>query len=158
MINDPISLLQKTWDNLKKVPGGGIVFGRLVGRLAPYTGTIKPEVVELRRGYGKVRMKDRKKVRNHLNSIHAVALMNLAEASSGLAFSYSLPPRTRAILTRLDIEYLKKARGTLTAECHCVVPETNERAEYELEVLTRDADGEIVTRARAHWLIGPYKS
>jgi acyl-coenzyme A thioesterase PaaI-like protein len=154
---DPIALLQTTWNGLKKVPGGGLLFGRLIGRLAPYTGTIKPEVVELRRGFGRVRMKDRKKVRNHLNSVHAIALMNLAEACSGLAFSYSLPARTRAILTGLEIEYLKKARGTLTAECHCVIPETNDRATYELEVLTRDKDGDVVTRANAHWLIGPQK-
>jgi hypothetical protein len=84
--------------------------------------------------------------------------MNLAEASSGLAFTYSLPPKTRAILTGLEIDYLKKARGTLTAECFCPTPETNERAEYELEVLTRDAHGEIVTRARAKWLIGPLRA
>jgi acyl-coenzyme A thioesterase PaaI-like protein len=152
---DPLAMLQKTWNGLKNLPGGGLIFGRLIGRMAPYTGTIKPTVVELRRGFGRVKMKDRKKVRNHLDSIHAVALMNLAEACSGLTFSYSLPRRTRAILTGLEIEYLKKARGTLMAECHCVIPETNERATYELEVLTRDEDGDVVTRANAHWLIGP---
>lgn len=154
---DPLAVLQKTWNGLKNLPGGGLIFGRLVGHMAPYTGTIKPEVLELRRGFGRVKMKDRKKVRNHLNSVHAIALMNLAEACSGLAFSYSLPARTRAILTGLEIEYVKKARGTLTAECYCVIPETNERATYELEVLTRDEDGDLVTRANAHWLIGPQK-
>jgi acyl-coenzyme A thioesterase PaaI-like protein len=154
---DPITMLQTTWNGLKNLPGGGLIFGRLVGRLAPYTGTIKPEVLELRRGYGKVKMKDRKKVRNHLDSIHAIALMNLAEASSGLAFTYSMPKRTRAILTGLEIEYLKKARGTLTAECHCPILETNERATYELEVVTHDEAGDVVTRAKAHWLVGPQK-
>lgn len=152
---DPLAILQKTWDGLRNLPGGGVLMGRLVGRLAPYTGTIKPEVVELRRGYGRVRMKDRKKVRNHLKSIHAIALMNLAEVCSGLAFTYSLPECTRAILTGLEIEYLKKARGILTAECYCVIPETNQRSEYELEVITRDEAGDIVTRANAHWLVGP---
>lgn len=152
---DQLAILQKTWDGLKNIPGGGTLMGRLIGRLAPYTGTIKPEVLELRRGYGRVQMKDRKKVRNHLKSIHAIALMNLAEACSGLAFTYSLPERTRAILTGLEIEYTKKARGTLTAECYCVIPETNDRCEYELEVITRDEAGDMVTRANAHWLVGP---
>ncbi|AWV89861.1 hotdog fold domain-containing protein [Bradymonas sediminis] len=152
---DPLAILQKTWDKLKNVPKGGHVFGRIVGRMAPYTGTIRPIVRDLERGYARIEMRDRKQVRNHLKSIHAIALMNLAEVSSGLAFTYSLPPKTRAILTGLEIDYLKKARGTLTAECHCEIPETNERAEYVLEVVTRDTSGDIVTRARAKWLIGP---
>lgn len=155
---DQLAILQKTWDRLQSLPKAGHLFGRLVGRMAPYTGTIKPIVRELKRGYARIEMRDRKKVRNHLKSIHAVALMNLAEVSSGLAFTYSLPPKTRAILTGLEIDYLKKARGTLTAECSCEIPETNERAEYEIEVITRDAAGDIVTRARAKWLIGPLRS
>lgn len=152
---DPLAILRTTWDRLKYIPKGGFIFGRLVGRMAPYTGTIKPEVISLERGHARVQMRDRKSVRNHLNSVHAIALMNLAEVSSGLAFTYSLPPNTRAILTGLEIEYLKKARGTLTAECFCAPPKTNERAEYELEVTTKDSDGDIVTRAQAKWLVGP---
>lgn len=156
-MSDPLATLRATWDRLRHLPGGGLLFGRLVGRMAPYTGTIKPTVLELQRGYGRVSMEDRRKVRNHLRSIHAVALMNLAEAASGLAFTYSLPDDTRAILTGLNIRYLKKARGTLTAECHCPTPQTNERAEYEVEVVTRDASGDVVTTATASWLVGPLR-
>lgn len=150
-------MLRKAWDRLSALPGGARLFGKAVGRAAPYTGTIDPEVLELRPGYARVRMRDRAKVRNHLHSIHAVALVNLAEVCSGLAFSYGLPARSRGILTALSIEYLKKARGPLTAECSCVVPESNTRAEYEVEVTTRDATGDVVTRARATWLIGPLR-
>lgn len=155
---DQLAILQKTWDRLQSLPKAGHIFGRIVGRMAPYSGTIKPIIRELKRGYARVEMRDRKKVRNHLKSIHAVALMNLAEVSSGLAFTYSLPPKTRAILTGLEIDYLKKARGTLTAECNCEIPETNERAEYVIEVITRDESGDVVTRARAKWLIGPLRA
>lgn len=152
---DQLEMLKKTCDRLTAVPGGGRLLGKLVGRMAPYTGTIDPVIVEVRRGYAKVQMRDRKAVRNHLRSIHAIALMNLAEVSSGIAFMYGLPPNTRAILTGLSIEYVKKARGTLTAECHPVIPETNDRSEHEIEVVTRDESGDIVTRAKAKWLVGP---
>lgn len=155
MIRDPLQTLKKTWDRMKHVPGGKRTFSKIVGRMAPYTGTINPKVKELRKGYAKVQMNDRKIVRNHLNSLHAVSLVNLAEVSSGLAFSYSLPPKSRAILTGLSIEYKKKGRGTLTAECHSVIPETNEKAEYEIEVTTRDGAGDIVTVAQAKWLVSP---
>lgn len=152
---DQLAIMKKTWDTMKRVPGGKKAFGKLVGKLAPYTGTIDPIVKEMRTGYARVQMKDRKGVRNHLRSIHAIALMNLAEASSGLAFTYSLPAGTKAILTGLSIDYEKKARGTLTAECFCPVPDTNERREYEVDVVTRDDGGDIVTKARARWLIAP---
>ncbi len=155
MKRDQLEILRQAWRRLKGIPGGKTIFSKMVGKMAPYTGTIDAEVVDLQRGYCKVQMRDQRKVRNHLSSIHAIALMNLAEVSSGLAFTYSLPPKTRSILTGLSIDYLKKARGTLTAECTCEVPATNERAEYEIEVVTRDTTGEIVTRARAKWMVGP---
>ena len=41
------SQLLPLWQVLKRVPGGGVVMGRLAGRMAPYTGTIRPEVLTL---------------------------------------------------------------------------------------------------------------
>lgn len=154
-MTDTLKILRDTWNRLGALPGGKRAFSKLVGTMAPYTGSISPEVLELEHGFSRVQMKDRRAVRNHLKSVHAVALMNLAEAASGLAFVYGLPPNTRAILTGLSIDYLKKARGTLIAECRCDPPKTNDRQECEIEVVTRDASGEIVTRARAKWLVGP---
>lgn len=155
---DQLRLLRRIWDSMGNVPGRGVAFGRLIGRLAPYTGTISPVILQLEPGYARVKMKDRKSVRNHLRSVHAIALMNLAEACSGLAFVYSLPDHSRAILTALSIDYVKKARGTLIAECTLDPPTTNERAEHEIEVVTRNAKGEVVTRARARWLVSPLES
>ena len=34
------NLIKGAWDVLSGVPGGKVVFSRLVGRLAPYTGTV----------------------------------------------------------------------------------------------------------------------
>lgn len=147
--------VKRLWDRLSGKPGGKRFFGILLGRMAPYTGTISPRVQELRPGYARVQMRDRRAVRNHLRSVHAVALMNLAEVASGLAVTYGLPTDARAILTGLSMEYLKKARGTLTAEALVEVPRTNERREYVLESEIRDAAGEVVARATARWLVGP---
>lgn len=123
--------------------------------MAPYTGTIRPRVEELREGYARVSMRDRRGVRNHLSSVHAIAMMNLAEVSSGLALLYALPDDARAILTGLSIEYQKKGRGTLTAEALVQVPASNERREYEFDSVIRDAAGDTVATATARWLVGP---
>lgn len=128
--------------------------GRLLGQLAPYTGTIRPEVLVLDVGHAKVKMEDRRSVRNHLHSVHAIALMNLGEAATGLAMMFSVPDDARGIITHLGMEYLKKARGTITAECTCPKPESSERKEYEVVGLLRDEAGELVAKAQARWLIG----
>lgn len=149
--------MRLTWDVLTKVPGGNRVFSKLLGRMAPYTGTIDPVVVDLRPGFARVQMRDRRAVRNHLDSIHAIALMNLAEVSSGVAMMASIPDDARGILTGLSIRYGKKARGLLTAECTCEPPATSERREVTIEAVIRDESGAEVARAQASWLIGPKK-
>lgn len=149
------SNLLKLWSYLRAVPGGGVMLGRLVGRMAPYTGTIRPEIVELRPGYAMVRMADRASVRNHLRSVHAIALMNLGEAATGLAMLVSIPQGARGIVTHLGMDYLKKARGPLTAECACPELDSAQRKEYEVTGELKDEGGEVVARITARWLIGP---
>jgi uncharacterized protein (TIGR00369 family) len=147
--------IRSLWRRFAPLPGGKRLFSVALGRLAPYTGTISPRVEELRDGYARVVMHDRRAVRNHLRSVHAIALMNLAEVTSGLALTYALPADARAILTGLSIDFLKKARGTLTAEASLEPPQTNERQEYEFESRIRDEVGDLVAIARARWLVGP---
>jgi len=142
------------WDRLSGVPGGRAIFSKALGLAAPYTGTIRPQVCELREGYCRVEMEDRRTVRNHLDSIHAMALTNLAEVASGLAVTYSLPNEMRGILTGFEISYEKKARGLLSAEADVVLPTDDEEKEVEVPVTTRDQDGDVVTHATATWLIG----
>lgn len=140
---------------MSKVPGGTRAFSKMVGKMAPYTGSIGARIVELRDGYGRAELLDRKPVRNHLDSVHAIALANFGEVVSGVTMLYSLDPKMRAILTGLRVEYLKKARGTLTAECY-VEPITEvKEMEITLEVAISDASGQVVCRVYPEWKLGP---
>ena len=154
-INSQSNVIRDAWQALQKLPGGKRVFSRTIGTVAPYTGTIDAQVVELRSGYSKVLLKDRRKVRNHLKCVHAIALANLAELCGNVALAYSMPDNARFIVAGLSLEYLKKARGTITAECHCPIVETNDKHEFELLVTMRNPDGEEVTRATMRTLVGP---
>ena len=157
MASSPEAVIRREWARWSGRPGGKAMFSWLLGRLVPYSGTIGARVEELRPGYARVTLQDRRRVRNHLRSIHAVALMNMAEFATGLALNYAMRPDARSILKGLSIDYTKKARGTLTAEATAPVLESNEEREITMETAIRDAEGDVVATARARWLVGPRK-
>ncbi|HTM22476.1 MAG TPA: DUF4442 domain-containing protein [Kofleriaceae bacterium] len=151
------NLIRDAWDRLHRLPGGRRVFSKLLGVAAPYTGSIGARVVELGRGHARVVLGDRREVRNHLRSIHAVALANLAEVTGNVAVAYSLADDARFIVAGMSIDYVKKARGAITGSCDVDLPSGNARVEIEVPVELRDAGGDLVATARLRTLIGPKK-
>jgi acyl-coenzyme A thioesterase PaaI-like protein len=150
--------LRDLWDRCQRVPGGRLVFSRLIGMAAPYTGTIGATVEELASGRSVVSMRDRRGVRNHLRSVHAIALANLAELTGNVALAYSMPADARFIVAGIQLRYVKKARGPITGRCSCPVPETSARAEYAVPVTLHDTSGDVVVEATLQTLVGPKKA
>ncbi|MDB5036689.1 MAG: hypothetical protein JWQ35_217 [Bacteriovoracaceae bacterium] len=152
-------MLLNLWNKLSPLPFGKKIFSLLIGWYVPYTGSISPQIKALEKGKARLQMKDRRRVRNHLRSVHAIALMNMGEATTGLAVMSYLPPKMRAILVHLEIDFLKKARGTLEAYAEFNPPQFNpsENKNYELEASIQNINQETVAKVKAHWRIGPDK-
>lgn len=143
---------------LSTVPGGSFIFNWIIARKIPYSATTGARVVILEPGFSKLVLKDKKSIRNHLNSIHAVALTNFGELTSGLALNTCLPQNVRGIVTHINSNYLKKARGTLTAECRCEPPKVSSDVDYTVEAIIKDHAREIVARVSVVWRLGLIKS
>jgi len=146
------------WSPLSRFPGGRWIFSRLLGTMVPYSGTISPRVRRFERGHAIVELRDRRGVRNHLGSVHAIALANLGELATGLSVIGALDARTRGILVGLEVSYLKKARGRLEAEARWEVTEVTEPISSRVEAEIRDEEGDVVAVVRAAWRLAPVPS
>ena len=149
------NLVRDSWDRLAPIPGGRRLFSELIGRMAPYSGSIGAQIVELAPGRSRVVLRDRRAVRNHLRCVHAIALANLAEVTGNIALAYSLPDDARFIVSAIHLDYLQKARGTITGVCEAPPIHSSARREYEIPVELLDARGDTVTRATLTSLVGP---
>lgn len=147
--------VRRAWNASTRMPGGRRLFDALIALTIPYTASIRPRVLSVEVGHARVELRDRRAVRNHLNSIHAVALANLAEYAGNLALAYSLPDGARFIVKRLSIDYEKKARGVIVAEGRCPPVESTERRELEVTCELFDGRGSRVARAVLATLVGP---
>ncbi len=154
----PGARLRSTWSRLSPLPGGRWLFSRLLGGMVPYSGTTSPFVEIFDPGHARIRIRDRRRVRNHLRSIHAIALANIGELASGLAVIGGLPVGVRGILTGIEVQYLKKARGTLVAESRCDIMDVTESVEHIVEADIRDGSGDTVATIRATWRLSPARA
>jgi len=151
-------MILKWWKRCSHFPGGRYFFSWAFWAFIPYTGSIRPEILELRKGFARVRMRDRRFYRNHLKSLHALAIANLAECASGLSLVPGLDESAQAILIKLEMEYLKKARGTLEAVSSCeTFASPSEPHDCRLESKVTDRTGQAVARAFATWRVGVKK-
>ena len=153
--SNPENSILHWWHRLSRVPAGSRLFSYMLGRMAPYSSSIKARIEQVETGYARVKMRDRKSVRNHLNSIHAIALINLGEIATGLAVLSVLPAEMRGIVVSIRADYLKKARGDLTAEAQFRVPDKFiDNTPCDVEARLCDEFGDVVTIVTATWLVG----
>lgn len=149
------AFLRRWWERLSPLPGGKRLFAWLLFLAVPYSGSTRPRINELAPGFVRLSLPDRRRVRNHLGSIHAIALTNVAELASGLSLMAALDSKTRAIVTGLEIDFLKKARGELSVEAKTTPPVVTGDMDYEVTASVSDREGNRVAECRVQWKLGP---
>ncbi|MFC4700565.1 DUF4442 domain-containing protein [Glaciecola siphonariae] len=61
---------------------------------------------------------NRKKVQNHIGSVHAAAMALLAESATGFVVGVNLPGDKLPLIKSMNLKYVKRAQGALTAEAY----------------------------------------
>lgn len=150
------SVLQ-LYTTLARKPFGHWLFSRAVCFKAPYFGSIRPRVTVLEPNRAEATIEHRRSVTNHLGTVHAIALCNLAEFTGGLMTEVSIPASMRWIPKGMSVEYLKKAAGTQrgVATPEFSPREAAEGYELPVNVVVTDPQGDTVFRARISMWVSP---
>ena len=147
----------KTYNNLKDKPFGKWMFSKAVSWTAPYFRTVNPTVIELRDKYGKVKMKKRWSVTNHIGTVHAIAMCNLAEYVAGMTIEASIPKHLRWIPAGMEVKYLKKAETNLTASCTLEIDDWDKVRDCIIHVPVLDDNGQTVFTADINMYVSKRK-
>lgn len=147
----------KIWNKSKGSAFRRWVFSFMVCRKAPYFATIKPRFEVLEVGRAQVSMKKRRSVENHIGTVHAIAMCNLAEIAGGTLTEVSIPKSMRWLPKGMTVSYLRVAKTDVTA--HATLPPVEEGVARDLpaHVDIKDRDGNIVCQADITMYVSPRK-
>ena len=119
-----------------KLPKGDRLFSRLFTLKAPYFATVRPRFVELRPNYAELVVPKRRRVHNHIKTVHVIAICNGLEAAMGALAESTIPTGKRWIPKGMEVAYTAKAVSDIT----CI-------AETDQEQWTGD-DPDVPVRVR----------
>ncbi len=134
--------------------------------LSPFNAHLKAKMVEWNDNKCAISVKRRRRVRNHVGSIHAGALFTLGETCAGLVIIRNFPfAKFRPLMSDVRVTYSKQARGDVVGRC-VIPPETIARMHEEfkkdeipsVEVATNisNGDGEIIAIVTTVWQVKPW--
>lgn len=136
------------WEKLSSKPGGKWAFSKALCLKAPYFASISPKFEELRPEFCKVSISKSRKVTNHLGTVHAIAMCNMAELSGGTMTEVTLPSTYRWIPKDMTVEYLKKATtGLVATATPATTMDLTKPSEYKVNIEVKDQLDEIVFKA-----------
>jgi len=137
----------RLYKRMNRLPMGKTLFSRAVCQTAPYFSSISPHVESLEPGRCVVTMKKRRKVTNHLKTVHAIAMCNMAELAGGLMTDASIPQGGRWIPSGMSVKYLKKAKTDLTATADGSQLDWSQDGTVQVPVSVTDKSGQQVFHA-----------
>ncbi len=110
-----MSQVLQLWQKVSPLPVvGPRLFSLAFGQKAPYFATVRPRFVALRPNYAELVVPKRRRVHNHLGTVHAIALCNGLEAAMGALAEATIPADKRWIPKGMEVSYTAKATSDIT--------------------------------------------
>jgi acyl-coenzyme A thioesterase PaaI-like protein len=138
------------------------VLSFIMGKVIPFAGTAGTRVEKLEPQECIIVLRNRRKVRNHIGSVHAAAMALLAESATGFMTGLSVPDDRIIVIRKMELEYVKRASGDMKA----VASFSDEQLEYvrntekgdiQVPVTITDASGTETVKATMVWAWTPKK-
>jgi acyl-coenzyme A thioesterase PaaI-like protein len=104
----------RLWKLAGRLPAGDRVFSRVFALRAPYFGSVRPRFTVVEPNHAELVIRDRRRVHNHLGTVHAIALCNGLEAAMGALAEASIPQGRRWIPKGMEVSYTAKATSDVT--------------------------------------------
>lgn len=146
----------------RKLGNGGFgrwLCSRLICHQAPYFSSISPLLETLEPGRCVASIQHRRRIQNHIGTVHAIALCNLAEFIGGLATDAAMTRSLRWIPKGMTVKYLKKAVGPMRGEAILdPIGAIDSGAERVARVVVKDRNGEAVFSAEITMWVSPKRS
>ncbi|WP_432476594.1 hotdog fold domain-containing protein [Nocardioides sp. GXQ0305] len=103
-----------TWNTLSRLPRGPRLFSFAFARSAPYFATVRPRFTVIEPNRAELVVPKRRRVHNHLGTVHAIALCNGLEAAMGALAEATVPADKRWIPKGMTVAYTAKATSDVT--------------------------------------------
>lgn len=103
------------WRKTKGIPVvGPWAFSFAFGQKAPYFASIRPRFTVLEPNHAELVIPKRRGVKNHIGTVHAIALCNGLEAAMGALAEATIPSDKRWIPKGMEVTYTAKASSDIT--------------------------------------------
>lgn len=155
--------IMRMTENLDRLPGGTEVRRRAVEVFIklgiPFNRFLGLRIAALTLGRVEMILPNSFFRQNQIGSAHACALAILGETPASLLIAQTYSPKKyRALVTKLDVDYIRQGYGELTGET--LAPEKwpevqSEGADLQLTTMIRNADGQDVAICRTTWHLAP---
>jgi acyl-coenzyme A thioesterase PaaI-like protein len=99
---------------LSRLPHGNTIFSRLFTFKAPYFATVRPRFLALEPSYAELMIRKRRRVQNHIGTVHVIAICNGLEAAMGALAEVNVPAGNRWIPKGMEVCYTGKAVSDIT--------------------------------------------
>lgn len=133
------------YNKVTRFPFGNKIFSIMVSRMAPYFGTIKPLITELRPNYCECFIKKGNRVHNHIKTVHVIAICNGLEMAMGVMAEASIPKHLRWIPKGMSLDYTAKAGSDILCVAQ-VNPEQWVAGDLLVPVTAYDTEGVVVVK------------